>query len=79
MDAGGTTDAVAHYESGWLSKTPEEFAEGIRLVAGDPLVNARLRTGARQTAEMRFAGPIVAADVESLYRELLARKGIEAA
>jgi glycogen(starch) synthase len=79
MDTGGTKDAISHYESGWLSETPQEFAEGIRLVAGDPLLNARLRTGARQTAEMRFAAPIVAADVEDLYRELLARKGREAA
>jgi glycogen(starch) synthase len=79
MDTGGTKDAISHYESGWLSETPQEFAEGIRLVAGDPLLNARLRMGARQTAEMRFAAPIVAANVEELYRELLARRGREAA
>jgi glycosyltransferase involved in cell wall biosynthesis len=74
MNTGGTSDVISHYESGWLAANGVDFAEGIRLVAGDPLLNRRLRVGARQVAETRFASPIVAGYVEDLYGELLDRR-----
>jgi glycosyltransferase involved in cell wall biosynthesis len=71
LDTGGTSDAIAHAESGWLAKDAAEFTEGIRLVSSNTQLNATLRSGARRRAEEVFAAPNVSARVEALYTRLL--------
>jgi glycosyltransferase involved in cell wall biosynthesis len=75
LDTGGTGDVIEHGTSGWLAHNVEELATGLRAVASDAELNARLRQGARQRAETRFAAPVVCVQVEELYRSLLERKG----
>jgi glycogen(starch) synthase len=75
MNTGGTSDIVVHGESGWLAGDAAGFAEGVRLVATDGQLNARLRTGARRQAETVFASDRVAAEVDGLYERLLAGVG----
>ncbi|HEX9987771.1 MAG TPA: glycosyltransferase family 4 protein [Chloroflexia bacterium] len=75
LNTGGTADVIVHSESGWLANSEAEFIEGIKRVAGDPELNDRLRIGARGRAEEKFAAPKVSAQVEELYRSLLAEVG----
>lgn len=75
LKTGGTADVIVHGQSGWLANSEEEFTEGIRRVVGDPELNARLRKGARERAEEKFDAGKVSAQVEELYRSLLARGG----
>lgn len=72
MNTGGTPDIITHGESGWLASDLQSFAEGIRQVATDDALNARLRAGSRHQAETVFASDRVATEVESLYEKLLA-------
>ena len=71
LDTGGTGDAIAHGESGWLARDVRGFVEGIRQVADDSSLNGRLRDGARHRAEDKFASDHVVSRVETLYRRLL--------
>lgn len=71
LDTGGTGDVIVHSESGWLAHDMRSFAEGIRQVAGDDVLNQHLRSGARRRAEDKFAATHVVARVETLYRRLL--------
>jgi glycosyltransferase involved in cell wall biosynthesis len=75
LDTGGTSDVIEHGTSGWLAHNMDEFAVGLRVVASDAELNAKLRWGARQRAERKFAAPVVCAQVEELYRSLLERRG----
>jgi glycogen(starch) synthase len=75
LSTGGTADVIVHGESGWLANTEEEFAEGIRRIARDAELNAKLRAGARERAEEKFDAGKVSAQVEELYRSLLAEVG----
>jgi glycosyltransferase involved in cell wall biosynthesis len=71
LNTGGTSDILVHGQSGWLATSPQEFAQGIREVAQNDDLNARLRAGARRHAEEVFSAPVVSAQVEALYRSLL--------
>jgi glycosyltransferase involved in cell wall biosynthesis len=73
LDTGGTADVISHGVSGWLAADMNSFAEGIRRVTGDDVLNMSLRAGARARAERTFAAPKVAAEIETLYRSLLQR------
>jgi glycosyltransferase involved in cell wall biosynthesis len=75
LNTGGTSDVIVHGESGWLANSEEEFAEGTRRVVGDAELNAQLRAGARERAEEKFDAGKVSAQVEELYRSLLAERG----
>jgi glycogen(starch) synthase len=75
LNTGGTSDVIAHGESGWLANSEEEFAEGIRRVVRDAELNAKLRAGARERAEEKFDAGKVSAQVEELYRSLLVEGG----
>jgi glycosyltransferase involved in cell wall biosynthesis len=78
LDTGGTKDIISHGVSGWLAKDRESFVEGVKLVAGDDVLNSALRAGARATAERVFAAPKVASEVETLYRAVLRRHEVGA-
>ncbi|HYP39522.1 MAG TPA: glycosyltransferase family 4 protein [Chloroflexia bacterium] len=75
LNTGGTANVIVHGTSGWLANSEEELAEGIRQVVGDAELNARLRAGARERAEEKFDAAKVSAQVEELYRSLLAERG----
>lgn len=73
LNTGGTPDAIANGESGWLASDLDGMVDGLRRVVSDDTLNARLRDGARRRAEERFSAPVVSAQVETLYFELLDR------
>ncbi|MDQ5823959.1 MAG: glycosyltransferase family 4 protein [Chloroflexota bacterium] len=75
LNTGGTSDVIEHGTSGWLAYNLDEFVAGTRVVLTNAELNARLRRGARQRAEDKFAAPAVSARVEELYRSLLAQRG----
>jgi glycosyltransferase involved in cell wall biosynthesis len=75
LNTGGTSDVIEHGTSGWLASDLDEFVAGARAVVTNAELNARLRRGARQRAQDKFAAPAVSAQVEALYRSLLAQRG----
>lgn len=46
---------IRHGENGLLAATPEEWAEALVRLAGDPALRSRLGRAARETVETRFA------------------------
>jgi glycogen(starch) synthase len=72
LDTGGTGDIITHGASGWLAPDMTSFVEGIRRVSAEDALNRALREGARRKAETVFAAPVVAAQMEQLYYNLLA-------
>jgi len=74
MHTGGTGDIVADEETGLLSSTPEELADDVRRLRGDPELRARLGAAARTRAERRFDAPAVVARMEALYLDLAETK-----
>jgi glycosyltransferase involved in cell wall biosynthesis len=74
MSTGGTPDIVVDEQSGLLSATPEELADDIRRLRGDPELRARLGAAARLHAEARFDAPAVVERVERLYIDLTKRQ-----
>jgi len=78
MATGGTPEILADGRNGAL--VPPEvgaFARRLRELLLDPAGRRRLGEEARRTAEERFAAPVVAEQVERLYRSLLAAGSIE--
>lgn len=72
MATGGTAEILEHGRSGALVPPEvEAFAVRMRMLLTDPGERRRLGEGARQVASERFAAPVVAEQVESLYRTLL--------
>jgi len=74
LNTGGTPDAIEHLKSGWLAPDLGSMAEGLKTLASVPSFNTKLRKGARRRAEEKFSAPVVSAQVEELYRELLAKR-----
>jgi glycosyltransferase involved in cell wall biosynthesis len=50
--------------------TPEELADDVKRLRGDPALRARLGAAARKHAELRFDAPVVVARIERLYMTL---------
>jgi glycosyltransferase involved in cell wall biosynthesis len=77
FDAGGTPDLIVHRETGYLARPyePEDLAEGLAWVLGDPERGLELGARGRAKAEREFEISAVAGRYASLYRELLERKG----
>jgi rhamnosyl/mannosyltransferase len=70
MHTGGTGDIIADEETGLLSSSPEELADDVRRLRGNPELRARLGAAARTRAERRFDAPAVVARIEALYLDL---------
>lgn len=73
MATGGTPEILIDGQNGAL--VPPEvgaFARRLRALLADPAGRRRLGEGARRTAEERFAAPVVAEQVDRLYRDVLA-------
>ncbi len=73
MSTGGTPEILTDGQDGAL--VPPEagaFARRLRALLADPAERCRLGKEARRTAEARFAAPVVAEQVEQLYKRLLA-------
>lgn len=75
LDTGGTRDIIEHGRSGWLAANIEDFSSGIRAVTGDEHLNRKLRQGAREQAERKFAAPQVALEMTELYTMTLRKAG----
>jgi glycogen(starch) synthase len=71
MHTGGTGDIIVDEETGLLSSTPEELADDVKRLRGDPELRARLGAAAGKHAELRFDAPAVVARIEQLYMELV--------
>jgi glycosyltransferase involved in cell wall biosynthesis len=77
---GGVPDVVQDGEEGVLIDpgSPEQLADALVLLAGDPELRARMGAAGRKRTLPRYAVSRLIDDVDALYRELLARKGLPA-
>lgn len=75
---GGLPDIIKDGETGYLvpPKNADALARGIRRVIDNPSEKARIGQAARAAACERFAVTRLIAETESLYLDLLKRKGI---
>jgi glycogen synthase len=74
MDTGGTGDIIRHGETGLLSPTPDALARDVATIVRDRALGQALAAGARAHVERTFATPRIAAAVDALYDDLLARR-----
>jgi glycosyltransferase involved in cell wall biosynthesis len=74
MTTGGTPDIVEDERTGLLSRTPEELADEVARLAGDPALRARLGAAARAHAAARFDAAPVVGRIEALYADLIAER-----
>ena len=75
---GGVPDVVQDGEDGILIEpdSPEQLANALVLLAGDPELRARMGAAGRTRTLPRYAVSRLIDDVDALYRELLERKGL---
>ena len=73
---GGVPDVVRDGEDGILIDpgSPEQLADALARLAGDPELRARMGDSGRSRMIGRYAVSRLVDDVDALYRELLARK-----
>jgi glycosyltransferase involved in cell wall biosynthesis len=74
MTTGGTPDIVEDERTGLLSRTPEELADDVARLAGDPALRARLGAAAQAHAAARFDAAPVVGRIEALYADLIAER-----
>ena len=74
---GGVPDVVHDGEDGILIDpgSPEQLADALVRLAGDPELRARMGAAGRERTLPRYAVSRLIDDVDALYRELLDRKG----
>jgi glycosyltransferase involved in cell wall biosynthesis len=75
-DVGGTSDVVAHGETGLLTPpgNPTAFADGLERLAADASLRRELGAAGRQRVKGRYARERLADDIDRLYRSLLAER-----
>ena len=73
LKTGGTSDIITHLESGWLAGDLDDLAASVAALALDDALNSHVRSGARAKAKEAFSSDVVAARVEEVYRDALAR------
>jgi glycosyltransferase involved in cell wall biosynthesis len=71
LDTGGTRDIIESEVNGLLTGSVEEFSAQLSRLASDDALCDRLSRAAKQVAETRFAGEVVAGQVEAVYRRVL--------
>jgi glycosyltransferase involved in cell wall biosynthesis len=54
------------------ARSPERFADALRVLLDDDALRARMGEEGRRTAVERYAWPTVAAQLETYYRDLIA-------
>ena len=74
MDTGGTGDIIQHEKTGLLAETPDEFAQGLRRLAADAGLRARLGAAAARYVRAHFEASHVAERVEALYASVIAAR-----
>ncbi len=70
----GSAPGLAHGETAWLATTgrPAEFAQGIQALLDDPEGAKELGRRARRFVEQHYRWPVVAEQIERVYRAVLA-------
>jgi glycosyltransferase involved in cell wall biosynthesis len=73
FEVGGLADIVTHQASGYLARPfdTEDFARGVAELLEDKDRYQQMTKEARQTAEDKFAAPVVAKAYEELYEQVL--------
>ena len=73
-DVGGNSEAVVDGKTGLVvpSHDPQQLANAIARLAGDPALRARMSSAAQQRVGEHFSAERCLAAYEALYRELLA-------
>jgi glycosyltransferase involved in cell wall biosynthesis len=76
---GGLPDVISDGETGYLVApgNVEQLASAVKRVLSDGETTDRLRRNARESVKGKFAVERLAADIDLLYRRLLAEKGFE--
>ena len=76
---GGLPDVISDGETGYLVApgNVEQLASAVERVLRDGETTDRLRRNARESVKHKFAVERLAADIDLLYRRLLAEKGFE--
>lgn len=71
MPTGGTPEIIVDNESGLLAPSHDAFVHHARMLHDDDAVRRRLRQGAVAHAHRTFAVPVVIAQVQQLYDQLM--------
>ena len=76
---GGLPDVISDGDTGYLVAPGdvEQLASAVERVLGDGETTDRLKRNARESVKHKFAVERLAADIDLLYRRLLAEKGLE--
>ena len=76
---GGLPDVISDGDTGYLVApgNVEQLASAVERVLGDGETTDRLRRNARESVKGKFTVARLAADIDLLYRRLLAEKGFE--
>jgi glycosyltransferase involved in cell wall biosynthesis len=71
MDTGGTSDILAHEQTGLLSQSSSELAADVARLAADGALRQRLGNAAKRFAEAQFDVPVVLERMERLYEDAM--------
>jgi len=74
MPTGGTPDLLTDGVNALLAPTATSLGRAVARLLAQPQLAAHLSHGARHTAGMRLAAPVVATQMEEVYRAVLAEK-----
>ncbi|MCC6628099.1 MAG: glycosyltransferase family 4 protein [Chloroflexi bacterium] len=72
---GGAADAIVDGDNGFLATDDATLAHHVRQLLCDDDLHARQRTAAIRLARTRFATPVVVSQMETLYQDVVARRG----
>jgi glycosyltransferase involved in cell wall biosynthesis len=77
-DVGGVADVVEHGTDGFLAGVGDvaALADGLERLARDPVLRAQMGRAGRERTVPRYRVERLVDDVDRLYRELLAEKGV---
>jgi glycosyltransferase involved in cell wall biosynthesis len=71
MDTGGTRDILRPGTTALVAADTREFTRDLARLASDEALRASLGAAAREDVRVRFAAPVIVAQIEGVYRSLL--------
>lgn len=68
---GAIREIITSGREGYIARTPEEYAESLSRLIGDPGLRQRMGREARQAVEKKFSWDVVAGKYAKLYQRLV--------